>query len=60
MRIRGWVIKGLPNDSFSIDMFQMFDEASTGFPGALGRQLTLTQSSRQRSTVYAGAYDDYH
>jgi hypothetical protein len=29
----------------SIDIFQMFEEASTGFPGATGRQVTLTPAT---------------
>jgi hypothetical protein len=38
----------------SIDMFQMFEEASTGFAGATGRQLTLTQANAGlQSTVDA-------
>ncbi len=29
----------------SVDIFQMFEEASTGHPGSLGRQVTLTASN---------------
>jgi hypothetical protein len=29
----------------SVDLFRMFEEASTGFPGATGRQITLTPAT---------------
>ena len=35
------------------DLFQMFEEASTGFSGALGRQLTLNTSTAPLATTQA-------
>ncbi len=41
-------------DVFSIDMFQMFEEASTGFAGAVGRQITIDQgNATQQATIDA-------
>ena len=36
-----------------LDLFQMFEEASTGFSGALGRQVTLNTATAAQAAVQA-------
>ncbi len=39
------VLLTVPGPDLSVDIFQMFEEASTGHPGAIGRQVTLNPTT---------------